>query len=77
MTHAEFYLLIDNVIEAAPGTVKGTEVLTNLSAWDSLAVVGFIAALDKHLQTNVSARLVVEAKTIEDLARLVSGKLSN
>lgn len=76
MTRTDFYLLIDNVLEAAPGTIKGTEALADLSAWDSLAFVGFIAALDKHLQASVSARLVMEAKTVEDLARLVADKLS-
>ena len=49
MTRNNFYNLIDEIIEADPGTIKGGEQLSDLPAWDSLAVIGFIAEMAKHL----------------------------
>jgi acyl carrier protein len=76
MKKTDFYLLMDKVLDLAPGTIKGNESLSGLSAWDSLAVVGFIAALDKHFHVNVPAKQVVEAQSIDDLAKLTGQDLS-
>lgn len=76
MTKKDFYRLIDEIIEADPGTIKGGEQLADLPAWDSLAVVGFIASMDKNLGASVSAAQLIEAKSVEDLLRLVVDRIS-
>ena|GEM_PF-1272235 len=75
MTKTEFYLLIDEVIEAAPGIIIGDESLSAILTWDSLAVIGFISALDKRLQLSVTARALSEARTVQDLVALASARL--
>lgn len=76
MTRAEFYRLLDGITESAPGTIQGTESIDELEGWDSLAVVGFIAAIDKKLGTVVPARQLVEARTVQDLVALVKDRLT-
>lgn len=77
MKRSDFYLLIDNVVEAAPGTVKGTEPLTSIPGWDSLAVIGFMAALDRHFKISISAVQLTNARTVADLTQIVATKLTD
>ena len=76
MTHQEFYRLIDQLIEAEPGTIKGGEQLADLPAWDSLVIVGFIASMDKNLNATISITKLVEAKSVDDLVQLVASHVS-
>jgi acyl carrier protein len=76
MTQKDFFLLIDELLENDPGTIKGTEVLMQQLKWDSLAVIGFIAVLDQHFSVSVAAVRILECKTASDLANLVADKLS-
>ena len=76
MTKQDFYKLIDKIIEADPGTIQGQEQLADIPAWDSLAIVGFIACVDSELGLSVSARALIAAKTVEDLRLLVAEKVS-
>jgi acyl carrier protein len=76
MTRNEFHRLIEQVIEADPGTIKGGEMLANIPAWDSMAVIGFIAMLDKHLGITVPASSIMEARSIEDLTKLAGNKIT-
>lgn len=75
MTKTEFYATIDEILEAAPGTIKGDERLKDLEAWDSLAVVSFIALMHASLQHTVAASKVKESRTVQDLLALVADKL--
>ncbi len=77
MTRAEFYVILDEIIEEDPGTVQGGEKLTDLEGWDSLSVVAFIAAMDKHLNVAVPPKELVEAETTDDLLALVADQLSD
>jgi len=75
MTKKEFYILLDELIESDPGTIRGDEVLANISKWDSLAVIGFIALLDQHFGVSVPAVKIMNCRTVSDLADLVTDKL--
>jgi len=77
MTTQDFYKLIDQVVEVEPGTVKGSEQLAEFKAWDSLAAVGFIAAVDETLGVIVPAKQLIAAKSVEDLRLLVAGNLAD
>lgn len=76
MTKAEFYLLIDELLESTPGTVRGADRLADVAKWDSLAVIGFIALLDQHFGVSVPASKIADCRTIDDLAGLLEDKLS-
>ena len=75
MTKTQFFLLLDELLENEPGTVKGGDTLSDLPRWDSLAVIGFIALLDQHFAMSVPAAKIIECKVADDLAGLVGDKL--
>jgi acyl carrier protein len=76
VTHREFLNQFEEIIEAAPNSLKGTELLSDLERWDSLAVVGFIAMIDEHLEMTVPAKKISQAKTVADLIALTGGKVT-
>lgn len=76
MTKAEFYAVIEEIVEQAPGTVQGNELLADLEGWDSLGWVAFIAAMDKRLGMAVPSKGLVEATSVADLLALVADRLT-
>lgn len=76
MTRAEFYGLLDEITEAAPGTVKGTEALRDLAGWDSLALVSFIAVVDERFGVTLSASKLQKCETVGDLVALLPTPLT-
>jgi acyl carrier protein len=66
-------LLIDELMELAPGTLTGAEKLEDLDGWNSLALVGFIAMVDQNFQHSISPRDMRRCQTVADLAALVPG----
>jgi acyl carrier protein len=75
MNLSDFYRLLDELLEHAPGTIKGDEALDSLPRWDSLALMSFIALLDQHFGLIVPASRIAECKKVGDLAALVVDKL--
>lgn len=75
MTKKNFLLLLDQLLENAPGELKGEEELACLPRWDSLAVIGFIAMLDQHLGLSVPAAKIMECRYINDLVRLAGDRI--
>ena len=53
MSRQDFFLLIDQILEAPPGTVRSDAPLAGYPQWDSLALLGLIAAVDKHFGMNL------------------------
>jgi acyl carrier protein len=76
VTEKEFLSEIEQLVEADPGSIKGTEALSELPRWDSLCVVGLIAIIDEHFGVTVSAKKIAEAKTLPDLMALAGPKLT-
>ena len=74
MTKQEFLKLIEEMLEADPGSLSGDEPLETL-IWDSLAVVSFIALADEHLGVAVSPQALAEATTLADVLALVDSRL--
>ena len=75
MKKADFLLLLDELLELPAGTLKGPEMLGSLNQWDSLASVGFIALVDRHLGMAVDPGKIAAAETMDDLLALVKDKL--
>jgi acyl carrier protein len=76
MLYVEFYYLIDQIIDESPGTVTGKSALGELPAWDSLAVLSFMAMLDEQFQVAVSGKQIAACETVDDLAKFVADRLS-
>lgn len=71
MDKQKFLEMLTEILEADAGTIKGDEDLENLSNWDSLAVITFIAAVDEKMNFVVSGEQLSKAKTVGDLMALV------
>ncbi|KAA0684094.1 acyl carrier protein [Roseomonas genomospecies 6] len=70
MDRKEFLLALDEMLELDDGTLTGAEELESIDAWDSLAVISFIALVDERLGHVVEGEKLVKAKTVEDLLGL-------
>lgn len=76
MTKNEFLKELEEVLEADAGTITGEQALADLAAWDSLAVMAFIAMVDEKFSMTLSASKLAEAKTVGDLISLLGDKVS-
>jgi acyl carrier protein len=76
MKKSEFLNLLDELVEAKPGTIHGDENLRELEGWDSLAVVGFIALVDQHFGVPLSASKLQSCNSVSDLIRLLPQPLA-
>jgi len=76
MTKNEFLKELEEVLEADAGTITGEQALDDLAAWDSLAVMAFIAMVDEKFGITLSASKLAEAKTVGDLISLLGDKVS-
>ena len=76
MTKQEFLRELEEVLEADAGSLAGDESLSGMPAWDSLAVMAFIAMVNEKLDVNLSAARLAEAKNISDLIALLGNKIS-
>jgi acyl carrier protein len=73
MTEAEFRAELDRILEFEPGTLKGNEKMSDLSGWDSLAIMGVIAIADLKLGKTMPASELAACKTIAELTAIVVG----
>ena len=76
MTLSEFHSEIDKILELPDGTITGSESLSSLSAWDSLAVLSFIAMVDEKFKMQLAARDISQCNTVGELAALLGPKIS-
>lgn len=71
MKKSEFLALIDDILEEPAGTVRPEQALDELPAWDSLAMVSFIAVVNGQFELTLQAERLKNAKTVDDLVALV------
>lgn len=71
MDRDTFYHELDEMLEVASGTVKGSDALGELESWDSLAVISFIAMVDSQYGVSLPAKAITACRTAADLAKLV------
>jgi len=74
---AEFYALLDDIVEQPAGTLQGTETLDSTERWDSLAVVSFIASCNAFFGVVLKGDDVKKAKSVEDLRLLVGPHITD
>jgi acyl carrier protein len=76
MTKQEFLKNFEALLELDSGTLRDDQELASLSAWDSLAVIGFIAMMDEHFGLSFSSQKINEAKSVRDLMALAGDRIS-
>lgn len=76
MTKNEFLREIETVIEADPGTLKGDEALSQVPGWDSMAVMAFIAMVDKKMGVILSPQKLAGCRSVPDLIDLLQKHIS-
>ncbi len=76
MDRLEFLAGLDELLELAPGTLTGAEVLEELEGWDSLAVISFIAMVDERLGLVIEGQRLAAARTVDDLLGLIGDRLA-
>jgi len=71
MNKAEFFVLVAEVLEVEPEGLKGGDVVADVGTWDSLAVISFVAMVDREFDLIIEGERLHDAKTLDDLAALV------
>lgn len=77
MKKSDYFLLLDEMLESDPGTIKSGMLLADIPNWDSLAVMGLIALLDEKFAISVPATQINACRTVDDLAGLTGGKVTD
>jgi acyl carrier protein len=75
MEKRNFLLLLDDLFELEPGTVKESDALLDLEGWNSLAVIGFMALVDEHFGVHVPAKQLASCRTVSDLMKFPGNQL--
>jgi acyl carrier protein len=70
-----FLKLLDSALDLPEGTLTGTETLSDIPEWDSLAVISFIALVDEQFNVILEGEKLAEAKSVADLLALLHGQL--
>ena len=70
MLETEFIEWVEVMLNLRPGTAKLDATLESLN-WDSLINMTFIAEFDEKFKVELDADKLFEAKTLEDVFRLV------
>ena len=77
MTKAEFLRKLESIVEADEGTLGGSHALKDLDGWDSLAVMSTLAMFDKQFGVKVPAATMYQCRTVDDLAALAGGRVTD
>ena len=76
MTKEEFLRALESQMEVPAGSLKGDDVMRDLSIWDSMAAVLFIALADEKLGVAVSGDQIANSRTIDDLMSLLGDRVT-
>ncbi len=71
---ADIREMLCTALEMPNALLTGNEALADLRAWDSLAVLNLMAAIDARFGITLSPERIVACETIRDLAMLVTGR---
>jgi acyl carrier protein len=77
MNRKEFLARLDEIMERTPGTTRADEVLASVDAWDSLALMSFIALADSEFGLRIAGPKLAACKTVADLLALVGDKVTD
>jgi acyl carrier protein len=72
MTRQEVLYELEKILEKPKGALTGGELLDDLPEWDSLAILAYIALVEKKTSVVLDSLLLSRARTVNDLVRLVA-----
>jgi len=75
-TH-EYITALEDALEVKEGTIKPDLLLTELTCWDSMAALTFMALADQKLQVSVSGSQLQDCRTVRDLIGLLGDKIKD
>ena len=67
-----FLRKFEAIVEMAPGSLNGDELLEAVQGWDSLAVLGIQALADSEFQTPFDVAALEHLKTVADIYTLLT-----
>ncbi len=70
----EFIATMEELLEEDPGSLNLATPLENLSSWDSLTFVGFLAIADSKYGARVAPTELRQCKSVADMLKLVEKK---
>ena len=76
MKKKEFLKKIEEIIEADEDILNGSEFLSEIEDWDSLAVMSFISTIDFNFGITVEAEKIAGCKTVNDLCSLLGDRVT-
>jgi acyl carrier protein len=76
MNRSDFLLQLDELLELAPGSLKGDESLEGLDGWGSLAVLGYMALLNENFRLIISPAQISSCVVVNDLFDLTTDNQS-
>lgn len=71
MTRQEILYELEKVLEKTRGALTGSELLDDLPEWDSLAILAYIALVERKTGVVLDSLLLSRARTVNDLVGLV------
>lgn len=69
MKYEEKLLLIAKAIEVDSSCLMPETLLDTFEEWDSLAIMGVVAMLDKHFDVQLKAEDIASLKTVGDILK--------
>lgn len=73
----KIYKKLSDILKRPLSAENDDEALSQLAAWDSIALLEFIAFMDREFKVSVTQQNIEGCKTIGDLVNLVSYKKSD
>ena len=67
MIEKEFIREFEDLVEVEPGSLQVTNLLADISGWDSMAILGFIAFADEKFGVSPSPKMITGCITLADL----------
>lgn len=63
----QFLEMIEGILELGPHTLTGAERLESVEQWDSIAILEYIATIDRRFERILSIEEISKCKTFEEL----------
>jgi acyl carrier protein len=72
MTENEKLRLLEEMLEEDEGTLEMDMLLSDVSGWDSIAVISLIALLDSKFGKSISSQEIKSLKKVKDIINLMN-----
>ena len=77
MKKSEFNEKMADILEVEASAITGEMALKDLSSWDSLAMLSFVALADSQFGVVIEGSKLAACRTVDDLISLLPGKIQD